>query len=202
MFSLPTSIERLDNRMREWMLKHADTPMSQFWLSVISFLEASILPLPPSAFMLAMISLSKRKRWFYLAFLTTVMSVLGGLFGYLIGFAVYDTVGKWIVEHYGLASEINRIGNMFHDNAFWALFFGALTPVPYKAFAISGGFFSVDLSIFIISSFLGRGLRFFILGYLAKVFGEQVAKGIFKYFVVSVIAAMAIIVLIVLWQSF
>jgi membrane protein YqaA with SNARE-associated domain len=194
-------LEKLNTRVRDWMLEHADSPHAQIWLSVISFFEASILPLPPSTLMIAMVVLGKRKRWAYLALLTTITSVAGGLFGYLVGFALYDTLGAWIVEQYGLAGRLESVGTLFTNNAFWSIFFVAFTPIPYKVFTISAGFFSINILIFIIASLLGRGLRFFVLSYLAYLFGEHVAQRIFRYFALVIITAVAVAILLVVWQA-
>lgn len=189
-----------EQKARSWMETHADSPQALFILSVIAFLESSIIPLPPSAFMIGMIALGERRRWIYLATLTTVMSVVGGLFGYLIGSVLYDTIGRWIVEQYHLADDISRLGVLFSNNAFTANFIGAFTPIPYKAFTIASGFFSINIVIFVIASVIGRGLRFFIVAYLAKVFGEHVARSVFRYFALATLLALLIIVLIVVFN--
>jgi len=195
-------IESLNDRLTAWMLVHADTPRAQFWLSVVSFFEATILPLPPSTLMLAMVALGEKKRWFYLATITTLTSVLGGLFGYLIGYALYDTLGIWLITHYGLAEQMIKVGELFADNAFLAIFVGAFTPIPYKVFTIGAGFFKINLAIFTLASFLGRGLRFYVLAYLAKTLGEHVSRKIIHYFALLVIVSIGILIIFVGWQSF
>ena len=188
----------IEERVRSWMLAHADGPKALWLLFVISFFEASLLPLPPSAFMLGMIALGTRRRWVYLATLTTLTSVAGGLFGYLIGAALYDTVGVWIVEHYRLADEVARLGIFYRDWDFTANFIGAFTPLPYKAFAIASGFFSVNIATFTLASLLGRGLNFFIVAFVAKVFGEHIARSVFRYVAFMTLLAAGIVLAVVL----
>lgn len=176
------------------MLRNADAPWSQTALGLISFFEASILPLPPSAFLLFMVALSEKRRWIRLAFITTVTSVLGGLFGYYIGDVLYDSLGTWIIERYDLAEDIDKIGEQFKEHAFWSLFIAAFSPIPYKAFTVGAGFFDISLKTFIIASTLGRGLRYFVVAYLAKLFGVQVAKSAFRYAMgVTVVAVILMI---------
>lgn len=195
-------IGNIESKTREWMERHADGTGAQVWLSAISFFEASILPLPPSAFMVSMLVLGSKHRWIYLALLTTVTSVLGGIFGYIIGASLYDPIGVWIIENYHLADDVARIGELFANNAFVANLVGAFTPIPYKAFTIASGFFSINLFLFTLASFIGRGLRFFILAYLSVVFGEHVAKRVFKFFALTTLMAIIVMVLVLGVLSF
>lgn len=194
-------LRELEERARIWMETHADTRTAQVLLAVVSFFEATVVPLPPSTLLMGMVVLGKRHRWLYLASLTTVTSVLGGLFGYIIGSALYDTVGVWIIERYDLFEELEHVGELFRKNAFVAVFVGAFTPIPYKVFTIGGGFFSVSVWTFIVASALGRGIRFYALAYLAHIFGERVAKRVLRYMTLTLIAGFAMLILIAVWAS-
>jgi membrane protein YqaA with SNARE-associated domain len=165
-----------------WAHKHAGSRKAQWWLSIFSFIEASFSPLPPSTLMVAIIATGQRHRWVYYAGLTTVTSVLGGLFGYLIGDVFYSTFGQVIIAKYHLADEIARIGVWFEKNAFWTILVAAFTPIPYKAFTISAGFFNINVFLFATASLIGRGIRYFILAYIAYLFGEHATGIFFKYF--------------------
>lgn len=191
----------IEQRTRLWVTAHADGPYALWLLGLISFFESSILPLPPSAFMLGMVALGDRRKWMYLAAFTTLTSVAGGLFGYLIGAVLYDTLGQFIIEQYHLTEEITKLGILFSDRAFLANFVGAFTPIPYKAFTIASGFFSINLVVFLLASVFGRGLRFFVIAYLAKVFGEHVAHSVFRYVALTTLLAILIIVLVFIFAA-
>ncbi len=183
-----------------WTHKHSGGKEAQWWLGLFSFIEASFSPLPPSTLMVAIISAGQRHRWIYFAGLTTVTSVLGGLFGYLIGDVFYDTIGQTIITKYHLADEVARIGVWFEDNAFWTILIAAFTPIPYKAFTISAGFFGINVFLFGTASLLGRGIRYFTLAYIAYLFGENAAGVFFKYFnliLLAVLLSIASILLVV-----
>ena len=184
-------------RITTWLRENAETREARALLALCSFFEATIVPLPPSTLLLALIALGRKHQWIFLATFTTIFSVLGGLFGYVIGFALYDTLGVWLVETYHLSDEIAHVGTLFAENAFWAVFVGAFTPVPYKAFTIGGGFFSINLLSFITASFLGRGIRFYAIGFLGYLFGEHVARRLFFYVGLASVAAVVLLVLLV-----
>ena len=111
-----------------------------------------------------------------------VGSVLGGLFGYLIGAFFFAGVGQTILDFLHLNSAFIIVQEKYTQNAFFAIFAAAFTPIPFKVFTITAGFCKIDLGIFIAASILGRGLRFTIVGSLIYVFGAKVEKLIDKHF--------------------
>ena len=165
-----------------WFSKYAESKNADKWLSFFTFLESSFFPVPPSTLMIAIMSSRNRHReWFYYGSLTTLMSVLGGVFGYIVGFLFYDTLGQIIIDTYGLAEQVTRVGQMFQDNAFLAIFIAAFTPIPYKVFTISAGFFRIDLLIFITASILGRGIRFYAVAFFVNFLGRRANEKAMRY---------------------
>jgi len=188
-----------------WFSKYVESKNADKWLSFFTFIESSFFPLPPSTLMIAIMSSRDRhKEWFYYGSLTTLMSVLGGVFGYIVGFLFYDTLGQIIIDTYDLAEQVTKVGQMFQDNAFLAIFIAAFTPIPYKVFTISAGFFRIDLFIFITASILGRGIRFYVVAFFVNFLGRRsneramrylnhtallIAAGIILYFLYKVVVS-------------
>jgi len=165
-----------------WIKKYAESSHADKWLAGFSFIEASFFILPPSTLMIAILATGERhKRWIYYAGLTTAFSVLGGLFGYLIGSVFYDTLGQTIINAYDLADEMERVNSMFKNNAFLAIFIAAFTPIPYKVFTLAAGFFRVDLITFVLASLLGRGIRYYVVAFSVHFLGERVSKKAMDY---------------------
>lgn len=187
----------LKNKLRDWAIKHAEGPYGKFWLGLVSFAESSFFPIPPDVLLVAIVSLRRGLGWFYYSALTTIFSVLGGLFGYLIGYWFYDAFGKTIISYYRLENEVAYIGKIFTDNAFSAIFLAGFTPIPYKIFTISAGLFGINLLIFLTASIISRGARFVAVGYISKVFGVKMSDFVFKYFnLLTAILAIVIILLL------
>ncbi|MEX0919112.1 MAG: VTT domain-containing protein [Candidatus Paceibacterota bacterium] len=179
--------------IRQWSRRHADTTRTKWALLVLAFSESSFFLVPVDVMLIAILVVVPA-RWVYYSTLATLGSVVGGVFGYLIGYFFFETAGQWIINTYNLAEELEAVGRLFADNAFWAIFISAFTPIPYKVFTISAGFFRLDLIIFIIASTIGRGLRFFILGYLLKHFGAATGRYLYKYFnLVTLLAGLSIL---------
>jgi membrane protein YqaA with SNARE-associated domain len=137
-----------------------------YWLALVSFTESSCFLIPPDV-MLAPMTLAKpEKAWFY-ASLTTVSSVLGGLLGYVIGMTAFQIIEPWLVS-LGYIDAYHLTEQWFEKWGLWAIFLAGFTPIPYKIFTIASGVAGMALIPFIIGSFIGRGMRFFLVAGLMR----------------------------------
>ena len=181
-------------KIRDWIDNHAHGTRAKMWLAIFSFTEASFFVIPPDIFLLAIL-INNGVKWIYYSALTTIMSVAGALLGYTFGFLFFDWVGEFIINTYNLQEQMVTVSKMFANNAFWTIFVSAFTPIPFKVFTISAGFFKINIWIFLLACLLGRGMRFFAVGYIVKVFGKQMARYAFRYFNWLTVVVLAIIVL-------
>jgi membrane protein YqaA with SNARE-associated domain len=120
--------------------------------------------------MLAPMCLAQPKRWFRFALITTLTSVAGGVFGYAIGAWAIDAVMPWVAQT-GWGAKIDLAKAWFADWGFWAVLLAGFSPIPYKAFTIAAGSMAMPLLPFVLASILGRGGRFFLVGWLMGRFG-------------------------------
>ena len=188
----------MNERIEGWVTKAVQHRLAVFWLAVVSFAEASFFPIPPDIILMPMVALQK-KRWVKLGLITALYSVLGGIAGYYIGLIFYEALALPLIELYGLGGDIARVGEMFQERAFWAVFVSAFTPIPYKVFTIASGFFRVDMLVFVLGATLGRGLRFMFEAWLMHRFGERIAKTIFRSFNIMALALALLAILVVVW---
>ena len=148
---------------------------SNFYLGFVSFIESSFFPIPPDVMIIPMV-IAKKKEYIKIWLIASIFSVLGGIFGYIIGYLFFD-LAMYVIELYGYQDKVDNLKfNMKEGGGFLAwlsiLFLAGFTPLPYKAFTISSGLIAFSLPIFIIVSLISRGLRFFIVAYLSYKFGE------------------------------
>ena len=119
------------------------------------------------------------KAWHY-ALITTIASVLGGLFGYLIGMLAFDWIQPWLQDsHYWAVFEKSQ--TLFKEYGFWAVFIAGFSPIPYKIFTISAGAFGIALAPFVLASIIGRGLRFYLVAGLMKWGGAPMEAKLKQY---------------------
>ncbi|MDQ8039495.1 MAG: YqaA family protein [Rickettsiella sp.] len=165
----------LYDRVISWS-KHKYAP---YYLFALSFGESSFFPIPPDV-MLAPMVLAQRHCAIRYAFLTTVASVLGGLFGYWIGTVAFDWIYPYIIQ-FGYENAYHQIEQGFKIWGFWILFLAGFTPLPYKLFTIAAGALHVALLPFILGSLVGRGGRFFLVAVLIRWSGVQIDKLLRRY---------------------
>lgn len=145
----------------------------------ISFVESSFFPIPPDLFLIPLI-LTCRTKAFKIAFYTTLSSVLGGFFGYAIGYFLYDIVGIPILEFYNAVDKFETFKSYYNNYGSWIVFGAGLTPFPYKIVTIASGVTGLNLVVFCIASILSRGLRFFLIAWLLWKWGEPMKNYIEK----------------------
>ena len=157
---------------------------SNFYLGLVSFIESSFFPIPPDAMIIPMV-IAKKKEYLKIFLIASIFSVLGGIFGYLVGYLFFD-LAMYVIEFYGYQDKVENLKlSMSQGSGFLAwlsiLFLAGFTPLPYKAFTISSGLIAFNLPIFIIVSLISRSLRFFIVAYLSYKFGELFTEYMEKY---------------------
>lgn len=162
-------------RVMQWS-RH---PKAPWYLGIMSFAESSFFPIPPDV-MLAPMSLARPDRALWYAWLTTVTSVLGGLFGYLIGYWAFDLISGWL-QSSTLWPSFQTAKDWFVVWGFWAVFIAGFSPIPYKAFTIAAGVVGMPLLPFVLASFVGRGGRFFLVAMLMKWGGARMEAVLEKW---------------------
>ncbi len=162
---------RLFSFLYEKTLQWSRHPKAPWVLGGVSFAESSFFPVPPDVMLMPM-SLAQPKRAVFFATLTTLMSVLGGMLGYLIGLWAFEFIEPWLFQsHYGEKYELARI--WFAEWGFWAIFLAGFSPIPYKIFTITAGVVSMAFLPFLLASFIGRGARFYLVALLMSWGGER-----------------------------
>ena len=147
---------------------------SKYYLALVSFVESSFFPIPPDVMVIPMV-ISKKNDFIKIFLITTIFSVLGGILGYFIGVFFFDFAMQ-IVSFYSYEDKVDAIKNsLISSDGFYAwlgiLFLAGFTPLPYKVFTIASGLIGFNITIFILTSLISRGLRFFIVSYLSYKFG-------------------------------
>jgi membrane protein YqaA with SNARE-associated domain len=173
----------LFKRLYLWVLSWAETRYGTPALFVLSFAESSFFPVPPDVLQIAL-SVGRPKRSFYYAAVSAVGSVLGGVLGWYIGFALWESMSTFFFEYVpGVTAEnFDKVQARYDEHAFLAIFGAAFTPIPFKVFTIASGVFEVALPTLIIASALGRSLRFMIVATAIFFFGPPVKDLLDRYF--------------------
>lgn len=170
-------------RLYDWVLSWAYTPYGVAALAVLSFAEASFFPIPPDVLLIALV-LGARERWFRIALVCSVASVVGGLAGYLIGWGVWSAVDQYFFQYVPgfTPAAFGRVQGLYEEYSFWVVFTAGFTPIPYKIITVSAGVFGIDVPMFLIASAVSRSARFFLVAWLLHRFGEPIREFIDRRF--------------------
>ncbi len=144
-----------------------------WWMAGVSFAESSFFPLPPDIMLVPMCLAEPKKLWRYTN-ICALASLIGGLFGYAVGFYLFESVGRLIIDFYNAQDSFQRFQDMFAEFGPWFLILKGVTPIPYKLLTITAGFAHLDLTVFILCSIVARFSRFYMIAILLHFYGPQV----------------------------
>lgn len=170
-------------KIYDWVLSWAHKKYSSLALFILAFAESSFFPIPPDVLQIAL-SVSKPKKSFFYAAISSAGSILGGIFGYFIGLKLWGLLSSFFFTYIpGFTPEIFGIIQAKYElYNFWVVFTAGFTPIPYKIITISAGVFGISFMVFIIASAISRSARFFIVAALIYFFGPKIKELIDKYF--------------------
>ncbi len=198
-------------KLYDWVLGWGDSRYALLALFLLAFAEASFFPIPPDALLIALCMGAYRK-WYRFATICSVGSILGGILGYLIGHYAFELIGDKMLDlTASLAGTdsgelLNQARYWFNEKELWGMRVGpwavgiaGFTPIPYKVFTITAGFFEMNFIPFLVASAISRSLRFFVvtglIGLLYKRYGDHIKHFIDKYFNLLAVAFVILLIL-------
>ena len=177
----------------DWCVRAADKPYALWVLAAVSFAESSFFPVPPDIMLLPMSLAQPKRAWLY-ASICTVSSVLGGLLGYAIGALLYDSLGHWLIELYGLGGKVEAFRASYAEWGAVIILLKGLTPIPYKLVTITSGFAGYNIWLFILFSVITRGGRFFLAALVLNRYGDWIRARIEQHLALFVLILLAALV--------
>jgi membrane protein YqaA with SNARE-associated domain len=180
-------------RIYDWCVQAADKPYALWILAAVAFAESSFFPIPPDV-MLAPMSLAQPKRAWLFAAVCTAASVLGGILGYTIGALLYDSVGHWLIDLYGLGGKVEAFRASYAQWGAVIILAKGLTPIPYKLVTITSGFAGYNIWLFVLFSIITRGGRFFIAALVLNRYGDWIRARIEQHLALFVLILLAALV--------
>lgn len=171
-------------RLYDWTIEKSGHPHAERWLAGISFIESSFFPIPPDALLAPMCLARPDRAWRY-ALICTVASVLGALLGYAIGYFLFETVGKAILDFYGAGAEFETFKQNFNEQGWVIVLLAGFTPLPYKVITIAAGTTHMSLLVLVVASIIARGARFYLVAGLLRAFGPPMKAWIDRNFALA-----------------
>ena len=158
----------------------AGHPQAIFLLGAVSFIEASFFPIPPDVMLIPMVLMNPSRAWLF-ALVATAFSVLGGVFGYIIGTFSYEHIAEPLLYSLGKEAEMANFSNNYNEIGFWAVITAGISPIPYKVVTIMSGATNLNFAVFLGASMASRGVRFFVVAGLLHFYGHEIRDFIERY---------------------
>ncbi|MHC0052921.1 YqaA family protein [Actibacterium sp. D379-3] len=160
-------------KLYDWTISLADSRHALWALAFISFVESSVFPIPPDVLMIPMIIARPNRAW-QIAGVCLTASIAGAMLGYYIGYGLFESVGRPVLEFYGKEAYFDEFRARYNEWGAWAVLIAGITPFPYKVITILSGSTGLNLPVFILSSIVARGLRFYLIAALLWKFGTPI----------------------------
>ena len=180
----------------DYMIDLASREKALYFLFAVAFIESSFFPIPPDIMLIPMVLATPSKAW-TIAGVATVASVLGGYFGYIIGVYFFDLIAKPVLAFYGYLHQFDVFKDYYHQWGAWIVFGAGITPFPYKVVTIASGVVHLDIWVFGIASVIARGMRFYLVAWLLKKYGEPM-----KVFIEKNLGLLSVLFLLLLVGGF
>ena len=162
-------------RIYDWCIDAAHKPYALWIMAGVAFAESSFFPVPPDVMLIPMALARPARAWLY-ALVCTAASVLGGILGYAIGALLYDSLGQWLINLYGLGDKVEAFRAGYAEYGAWIILLKGLTPIPYKLVTITSGFANFNIWLFIVLSVIARGGRFFLPGFVRNLASQRTMR--------------------------
>lgn len=180
-------------RAYDWAMRMAAHKHAEWALAGVSFVESSVFPIPPDVVLMPMVLADRSKAWRY-ALIATIASVIGGFLGYAIGYFLFETVGRPILDFYHVMDKYNSLKHSFDEWGAWIIIAKGWTPIPYKFLTITSGALQFDLLSFTIASVVSRGMRFFLVAGLFWAFGPPIRAFVEKW--LTLVTTLFVVILV------
>ncbi|HLO76756.1 MAG TPA: YqaA family protein [Magnetospirillum sp.] len=180
-------------KVYDWAMEKAGHRHAERWLAAISFIESSVFPIPPDLLLIPMV-LAAPSRWFRLALICTLSSVVGGYLGYAVGYFLMEPVGIPILRFFGIADKLPEFKAFVDHWGMLGIILKGATPIPYKLVTIAAGAFDFDLLKFTFASIVARGMRFVLVAALLWKFGPPIRDFVEKRLKLVMAAAAVVFV--------
>ena len=193
---MKTKIKIVTTYFFEKLIEQSKSIYARTLLYFISFIEAIFFPIPVDP-LLAILVLNNKQKYIELTIFCTLASVIGGLVGWLLGYFIGEkieellTIIPWIKN-----TSFNTVKIAFDEHGILIIFLGAFTPLPFKIISVTSGVFHVNIVVFFVMSLIGRGLRFFLVSFIVKNFGDLGIYLLKKHtFIISSLSGLILILL-------
>ncbi|HEA15972.1 MAG TPA: DedA family protein [Pseudoalteromonas prydzensis] len=168
-------------------------------ITAASFLESTIVPIPLEAVLVPLMQARRDKLWL-IALMATIGCVIGALFGYALGYYLFDVVGDWVINSFSNPAQFEQVTQQMQQQGFWFVITLGIVPIPFQIAMLAAGATKYSLVMFLIATMIARSIRYFGLALVVYFAGNQ-AERIIKKHKTKAMLGLTVLVLLIWWLT-
>ena len=168
-------------------------------ITLASFLESTIMPIPLEAIMAPLMQAKRDSLW-KIALMATIGCVIGAGFGYALGYYLFDVVGQWIIDTFFSQQQFDNVKQHMKNQGFWFVMTLGIVPIPFQVAMLAAGAMQYSLALFLLATVIARSLRYFGLAAVVYYAGDE-AEQLIKRYKMKAVIAITLVVIALWWVS-
>ncbi|MBU3020275.1 YqaA family protein [Aestuariibacter sp. A3R04] len=186
----------ISKKLKHTTSKMVDSKHMLKGITLASFLESTIVPIPLEAVLIPLMQARREKLW-SIALMATLGCVVGALFGYALGYYLFDIVGDWIIQTFASPEQFESVKSKMESQGFWFVMTLGVAPIPFQIAMLAAGATQYSLLLFLLATVIARSLRYFGLA-LAVYYGGDRAESLIRRYKAKAIVALTLLI-VLLW---
>ena len=168
-------------------------------MTVASFLESTIVPIPLEAVLVPLMQARREKLWL-IALMATIGCIIGAIFGYALGYYLFDVVGDWVINTFSNPEQFEQVKQKMQAQGFWFVLTLGIVPIPFQIAMLAAGATKYSIFLFLLATVIARSIRYFALAAVVYYAGNQAERVIQKH-KTKALVAISVLVLLLWWLS-
>jgi len=177
----------LGKKVKQKTKKLIDSKHMLRGITLASFLESTIVPIPLEAVMVPLMQARRESLW-QIALMATVGCVIGAIFGYALGYYLFDMVGQWLIDTFFSQQQFENVKQQMQNQGFWFVMTLGIAPIPFQVAMLAAGATKYSLLLFLLATVIARSIRYFGLAVVVYYAGDRAEQLIRRYKMKAVIA--------------
>lgn len=160
------------SKLKQFGLKMMNSRYMLPGIGIVSFLEATVIPIPLETILLPLMQ-AHRKKMFMISSMALAGCTLAAFVGYTVGFYIFDMIGDQIVSLLSSQEQFKNAKQQMQEKGFWFVFSIGIAPIPFQIAMLAAGALKYSLLLFLIATKLSRDLRYYGLALLVYWTGNR-----------------------------
>lgn len=189
----------LGKKVKDKTKKLIDSKHMLKGITLASFLESTIVPIPLEAVMVPLMQARRESLW-KIALMATIGCVIGAIFGYALGYYLFDMIGQWLIDTFFSQDQFENVKQNMQSQGFWFVMTLGIAPIPFQVAMLAAGATKFSLPLFLLATVIARAIRYFGLAIVVYYAGDK-AEQLIKRYKMKAVIAITLVVLLLWWLS-